>query len=97
MVFQNPETQLVTSCVLHDLAFAMENMGIDRQTMSKRMAETVSFFCLEDILHKDAQSISAVKSSLWALLCTYDAPQVLILDEPVSQLDPILQETFYLH
>uniref|UniRef100_UPI003FEE6154 ATP-binding cassette domain-containing protein n=1 Tax=Candidatus Fimivicinus sp. TaxID=3056640 RepID=UPI003FEE6154 len=52
IVFQNPEAQLLTTSVLNDLALPMENRGLSPQLMRRRMAETVSFFGLESLLHR---------------------------------------------
>lgn len=96
VVFQNPETQLVTGSLLHDLAFGMENMGLPSDVMKKRMAETVSFFGMEELLHRDVNSLSGGQKQL-ASLCAalMMRPRLLLLDEPVSQLDPIAAREFW--
>jgi energy-coupling factor transporter ATP-binding protein EcfA2 len=95
IVFQNPENQLVTSCVINDLTFHMENLGFDNTTMKKRMAETIGFFGIEGLLHKNPEQLSGGQKQL-VLLCAamMTQPRLLLMDEPVSQLDPIAAKEF---
>ena len=95
VVFQNPETQLVCGTVMEDLAFTMENLGVDRENMRHGMAETVGFFGLEDLLHRAPNELSGGQKQL-AVLCAalMTSPKLLLLDEPVSQLDPIAAKGF---
>lgn len=95
MVFQNPDAQLVCGSVIQDLVFQMENLGMDPLKMKKHLAETVCFFGIESLLHRSPESLSGGQKQLIALcsaMMTY--PKLLILDEPLSQLDPIAQLEF---
>ncbi|MCL2351969.1 MAG: ATP-binding cassette domain-containing protein, partial [Firmicutes bacterium] len=90
VVFQNPETQIVTTTVINDLVFQMENLGFDRLTMRRRMAETVGFFGLEGLLRRPVGELSGGQKQLVSLCAAMmTRPRLLLLDEPVSQLDPI--------
>ncbi len=92
-VFQNPEMQIVTDKVWHELAFACENLGWDRRRIQRRVGETAEYFGLAPIFRSD----TAVLSGGWKQLLNLAAaavtgPELLLLDEPASQLDPIASE-----
>ncbi|MCL2461810.1 MAG: ATP-binding cassette domain-containing protein [Defluviitaleaceae bacterium] len=94
IVFQNPETQIVTTMVINDLVFQMENLGFDNLTMKRRVAETVGFFGLEGLLRRNADALSGGQKQLISLCAAMmTRPKLLLLDEPVSQLDPISRKT----
>ncbi len=94
-VSQSPENQLVTDKVWHELAFSMENLGIDSDIIRRRVAETAAFFGIEPLLNKDVSSLSGGQRQLVALACVMTLqPSVLILDEPASQLDPVSASDF---
>lgn len=96
IVFQDPDTQLVNQTVMDDLIFHMENLGYDNASMKKNMAETVGFFGLEPILHRNVNELSGGQKQLVALCAALMLrPKVLLLDEPVSQLDPIAAREFW--
>ena len=90
VVFQNPDTQLVNNTVLSDLAFCMENLCVKNPAMRRRIAEVAGFFDIEVLLHRDPVSLSGGQKQL-VVLCAaiMTHPRLLLLDEPVSQLDPI--------
>lgn len=95
IVFQNYNTQLVTGTVINDLVFQMENLGIDNTTMRKRLSETVGFFGIENLLHKDVEDLSGGQKQLITLASAMMLkPKLLLLDEPMSQLDPIASRNF---
>lgn len=95
IIFQNPDTQLVCTTVLHDLVFHMENLGVDPALMKKRLAETCCFFGIEHLLHKKADELSGGQKQLVALCSSLMVlPKLLLLDEPLSQLDPIAAREF---
>ncbi len=96
IVFQNPEAQLLTTSVLNDLALPMENSGLPPQQMRRRMAETVSFFGLEPLLHRGPERLSGGEKQLVSLCAALmQQPKLLLLDEPTAQLDPIAARTFF--
>ena len=90
IVFSNPETQLVTTSVLSDLALTMENLAYDSYTQKKRMSETVSYFGIEDLLNRHPDTLSGGQKQIVSLCSQLMVhPDILLLDEPISQLDPI--------
>lgn len=94
-VMQNPDNQIVTDKVWHELAFGLENMGIDTKTIRLRVAEMASFFNIQTWFHKDVNQLSGGQKQLLNLAAVMAMqPHVLILDEPTSQLDPIAAGDF---
>lgn len=95
IIFQNTDTQLIGTSVLHDLVFHMENLGVSPELMKKRLAETCCFFGIEHLLHKKADELSGGQKQLVALCSSLMVlPKLLLLDEPLSQLDPIAAREF---
>lgn len=95
MVFQDPENQIVLDTVIQELAFALENQGLDSEIIKKRTAEIVTFFGLEDSLDKLIHELSGGQKQIVNLCSVLMLrPRVLLLDEPTSQLDPIGAKQF---
>lgn len=94
-VFQDPENQIVCETVWHEMAFGLENLGVSRDEMRRRVAETSYFFGLEDWLHRDTDTLSGGRKQLLSLTAVLALrPRVLLLDEPTSQLDPVAEKNF---
>lgn len=94
-VFQDPENQIVCETVWHEIAFGLENLGMSRDEMRRRVAETSYFFGLEDWLHRDTDTLSGGRKQLLSLAAVLALrPRVLLLDEPTSQLDPVAEKSF---
>lgn len=94
-VFQGPENQIVCETVWHEMAFGLENLGVSRDEMRRRVAETSYFFGLEDWLHRDTDALSGGRKQLLSLAAVLALrPRVLLLDEPTSQLDPVAEKNF---
>ncbi len=94
-VMQNPDAQIVTDKVWHELAFGLENLGCDERVMRLRVAEMANYFGIQDWFHRDIAQLSGGQKQLLNLAAIMAMqPQVLILDEPTSQLDPIAASDF---
>ncbi len=89
-VFQDPESQFVFDIVEDEIAFPLENMAVPRREMHQRVDEIIHEMQLTNIFRKNTRDISGGEKQkvviASALVCQ---PQVLILDEPTSQLDPV--------
>lgn len=94
-VMQNPDEQIVTDKVWHELAFGLESLGCDQTTMRARVAEMACYFGIQDWFHRDVAELSGGQKQLLNLASIMAMqPEVLILDEPTSQLDPIAASDF---
>ena len=92
---QNPDSQIVTDKVWHELAFGLENMGLDTQSIRLRVAEMASFFGIQGWFRKNVNDLSGGQKQLLNLASIMAMkPKILILDEPTSQLDPIAAKDF---
>ncbi len=94
-VMQNPDDQIVTDKVWLELAFGLESLGCDQKTMRSRVAEMACYFGIQNWFHKDVATLSGGQKQLLNLASIMAMqPEVLILDEPTSQLDPIAASDF---
>lgn len=94
-VLQNTEYQAVTHTVRSELAFGLENIGLDTHTMRLRIAEICAYFSLEDIIDKKISELSGGQKQLVCLASIVAMrPKAIILDEPTSQLDPVAATEF---
>lgn len=94
-VMQNPENQIVTDKVWHELSFGLENLGLDTMTIRRRVAEMANFFGIQQWFRKSTMELSGGQKQLLNLAAIMAMqPKLLILDEPTSQLDPIAATEF---
>lgn len=94
-VGQSPDNQIVTDKVWHELAFGLESLGFDSDTIRRRTAEMASFFGIQNWFEKSVCELSGGQKQILNLASVMIMqPSVLILDEPASQLDPIAAAEF---
>ncbi len=94
-VQQNPDNQIVTDKVWHELAFGLESLGYNSKIIRRRVAEMASFFGIQTWFRKDVYELSGGQKQLLNLASIMAMqPKVIVLDEPTSQLDPIASTDF---
>lgn len=95
MVFQDPENQMVTDNPVSEVAFGLENMGIEPLQMRKRVEEVLASLSLSALRDKTVGELSGGQKQKLALASVLAMhPKVIVLDEPTSQLDPVSAEEF---
>lgn len=94
-VMQKPEQQIVTDRVWHELAFGLENLGLPQPEIARRVAEMAAYFGIEDWFDREVATLSGGQKQLLNLAAVLVMqPELLILDEPTAQLDPIAASEF---
>ncbi len=94
-VTQYPEQQIVTDKVWSELAFGLENMGVPSEAIRRKVAEISGYFGIESWFDKNVSELSGGQKQLLCLASVMVTdPDVLLLDEPTAQLDPISASEF---
>jgi len=89
MVFQDPENQLVTTDIEREIAFGLENLGFSRELMARRIEEALDTVGIAALRFRQLDELSGgekQKVAIASVLALH--PEVLVLDEPTSELDP---------
>ncbi len=94
-VNQNVESNIVMDTVQGELAFAPQNLGKSKREIALKLAETASYFNLGNIFNEKTDCLSGGEKQIVSLASVFTVPtDLLVLDEPVSQLDPIAADDF---
>lgn len=96
LVLQDPESQLFSADVKSEIAFAAENRGIPREEIYTRMQEVLKIVRLEELASRLSDELSGGQKQRLAIAANLIVrPQILVADEPTSQLDPIGKEEVF--
>ncbi|ASJ16152.1 energy-coupling factor ABC transporter ATP-binding protein [Thermococcus chitonophagus] len=94
LVFQNPDSQIFNMTVLEEVAFALENLGVERDEMWRRIKWALKLVGLWDKREEFPPNLSGGEKQRLAIASVLVMkPEILVLDEPTSQLDPMGKES----
>ena len=90
LVFQNPENQLFALSVEKDVAFGLENLGVARDEMRKRVDRALQTTEIEELRERAPHELSGGQQQRVAIACVLAMrPDIMVFDEPTSFLDPL--------
>lgn len=90
LVFQDPESQLVTASVADEIAFGPENLGTPRPEIEQRVQEAIKVARLEGYENREPINLSGGEQQATAIAAIYAMhPEIYVMDEPTSNLDPL--------
>lgn len=95
-VGQDPTVQPIMSTVIDELAFSLENVGEPSTEIERRIAELANYLGLDQLLHQPIEALSGGQLQLVNLASVLILrPEVILLDEPAAQLDPLSTQHFF--
>ncbi|MDR2203807.1 MAG: ATP-binding cassette domain-containing protein [Nitrososphaerota archaeon] len=96
LVFQNPENQLFALSVEKDVAFGLENLGMSREEMRKRVDWALNLVGIYDLRERSPHEVSGGQQQRVAIASVLAMqPEIIVLDEPTSFLDPLSAERIF--
>lgn len=97
LVFQNPDTQMITSSVEKEIRLGPTNIGLNEEIISSRTEEMIDFFDLDPIRKKAPHKLSGGQKQMVAIASIVAMqPRVIVLDEPAANLSPLTTVTLFL-